>query len=58
MGCSFDADRMRLEQALGNLVDNALRYGGDEVTLEATRRDGADSRSTCETAAPGFLRSF
>src|SRR5207253_889421 len=32
--------RMRLEQALGNLVDNALRYGGDQVDLEAAPIDG------------------
>jgi signal transduction histidine kinase len=38
-GLLVHADRMRLEQALGNLVDNALRYGGDEVTLEAARHD-------------------
>ena len=31
---------MRLEQALGNLVDNALRYGGDQVDLEAAPIDG------------------
>jgi two-component system OmpR family sensor kinase len=35
-----EADQLRLEQALGNLVDNALRYGGDEITLQAARRDG------------------
>jgi len=39
-GVFIQADRMRLEQALGNLVDNALRYGGDEVRLEAARCDG------------------
>ncbi len=39
-GLLVQADRMRLEQALGNLVDNALRYGGDEVTLEAALHDG------------------
>jgi two-component system, OmpR family, sensor kinase len=39
-GLLVQADRLRLEQALGNLVDNALRHGGDEITLEATRRDG------------------
>jgi signal transduction histidine kinase len=32
-------DRLRLEQALGNFVDNALRYGGDEIRLEARMQD-------------------
>jgi two-component system, OmpR family, sensor kinase len=39
-GLLVRADRLRLEQALGNLVDNALRHGGDEVTLEAACREG------------------
>lgn len=30
------ADQLRLEQALGNLLDNALRYGGSCVELAAT----------------------
>jgi signal transduction histidine kinase len=34
------ADRMRLEQALGNLVANALRYGAGGVDLRATVDDG------------------
>jgi heavy metal sensor kinase len=34
------ADRMRLEQALGNLVANALRYGAGGVDLRATAKDG------------------
>jgi len=34
-GVRFHGDRLRLEQAVGNLVDNALRYGGDEIRLEA-----------------------
>ena len=33
-------DRLRLEQALGNLVDNALRYGRGRVTLQAGAVDG------------------
>ncbi|HKI21895.1 MAG TPA: ATP-binding protein [Gaiellaceae bacterium] len=37
----LDADRLRLEQALGNLVDNALRYGTGVIRLEAVERDGA-----------------
>lgn len=39
-GESLAGDRLRLEQALGNLVDNALRHGGGTVRLEAGRRDG------------------
>jgi signal transduction histidine kinase len=34
------ADRMRLEQALGNLVANALQYGAGDVELRAAVRDG------------------
>jgi heavy metal sensor kinase len=33
-------DRIRLEQALGNLVDNSLRHGGGRVRLEAVSVDG------------------
>ena len=31
---TIDADRVRLEQALGNLIDNALRHGGGAVRVE------------------------
>jgi heavy metal sensor kinase len=34
------ADDVRLEQALGNLVDNALRHGGGSIVLDARARDG------------------
>jgi signal transduction histidine kinase len=34
-GLRLAADPLRLEQALGNLVDNALRYGGPHVELAA-----------------------
>jgi signal transduction histidine kinase len=33
-------DRLRLEQALGNLVDNALRHGAGSVSLSAAQRNG------------------
>jgi two-component system OmpR family sensor kinase len=34
------ADALRLEQAIGNLVDNALRYGDGPLELSAVRRSG------------------
>ncbi|HEY3190569.1 MAG TPA: ATP-binding protein, partial [Solirubrobacteraceae bacterium] len=33
-------DRLRLEQAVGNLVDNALRHGTGAVRIAAHRHDG------------------
>jgi two-component system OmpR family sensor kinase len=35
------ADRLLLEQALGNLVDNAFHHGAGAVTLSAARRNGS-----------------
>jgi two-component system OmpR family sensor kinase len=40
-GLRVRGDRIRLEQALGNLVDNALRYGGGRVDLRARSVDGS-----------------
>jgi len=37
----FLGDRLRVEQALGNLVDNALRHGRGRVVLTACRSDEA-----------------
>jgi two-component system, OmpR family, sensor kinase len=34
------ADPLRLDQALTNLIDNALRYGAGDVGVRAERRDG------------------
>ena len=34
------ADRLRLEQAMTNLVDNALSHGGGSITLSAVRQNG------------------
>ena len=39
-GLVVTGDRLRLEQALGNLVDNALRYGSGTVRLAARQDDG------------------
>ena len=40
-GVRVEADRLRLEQALANLVDNALRYGEGTVELGAASENGA-----------------
>jgi signal transduction histidine kinase len=34
-GLQVEADELRMRQALGNLVDNALRYGAGEIVLRA-----------------------
>jgi len=39
-GLTVDADPVRLEQALGNLVDNARRHGGGVVQLSAEAEAG------------------
>ncbi len=40
-GLVLRADPLRVEQALGNLLDNALRYGGAHVELAAESHAGA-----------------
>src|SRR5207247_7621223 len=52
-GLVVRADRLRLEQALGNLVDNALRYGGDEIRLEAVAQNGSAELHVRDDG-PGF----
>jgi signal transduction histidine kinase len=39
-GETIVGDRLRLEQALGNLVDNARRHGSGTIRLEAERAEG------------------
>jgi signal transduction histidine kinase len=50
-------DRLRLEQALGNLVDNALRHGGGSVELEASSRNGLVELHVRDDG-PGFPAGF
>jgi signal transduction histidine kinase len=38
---ALDADRLRLDQAIGSMVDNALRYGAGPIDLEAKAEDGS-----------------
>jgi two-component system, OmpR family, sensor kinase len=46
------ADPLRLEQAVGNLVDNALTHGEGTVTL-ALRHDGPELRITVSDEGGG-----
>ncbi|MEO6713104.1 MAG: ATP-binding protein [Mycobacteriales bacterium] len=61
-GTELSADRARLEQALHNLVDNALRHGAGEIELTALRYvDHVDIgvRDHGAGFAPGFAdRAF
>jgi heavy metal sensor kinase len=50
-------DRLRLEQALANLVDNALRHGGGEVRLAAASTDGVVELHVTDDGA-GFPPDF
>jgi two-component system, OmpR family, sensor kinase len=51
------ADRLRLQQALGNLVDNALAHGGAPVALRAEPADGAVELHVTDRG-PGFPPGF
>jgi heavy metal sensor kinase len=51
------ADRLRLEQALTNLVDNALRHGGGAITVSAIRRNG-DAELHVVDEGGGFGQEF
>jgi signal transduction histidine kinase len=37
---ALDGDRLRLDQAIGSMVDNALRYGAGPIDLEARAANG------------------
>src|SRR5205085_8681114 len=50
---TLHVDRLRLEQALGNLVDNALRHGAGAVRLSAGR-DGESAVLSVIDEGPGF----
>ena len=56
------ADWLRLDQAIGTVVDNALRYGAGTITLSARRRGAAVEIHVTDEGdgfPPGFLeRAF
>jgi len=56
-GLGLRADPDRLQQALGNLVDNALRHGGTRVELAAERVDGRVELHVRDDG-PGFPPEF
>jgi heavy metal sensor kinase len=53
----MEADGLRLEQALGNLLDNALRYGAGPIDLAARRVDGEVELSVRDHG-PGMPEDF
>jgi signal transduction histidine kinase len=59
-GLHFQADPLRVEQALGNMVDNALRYGVGPVGLAAGERDGSVTLHVTDEGvgfAPDYIAS-
>jgi signal transduction histidine kinase len=56
-GLSMTADPLRLRQALGNMVDNALRYGRGTVRLSAEESNGYVELHVTDEGA-GFPREF
>jgi signal transduction histidine kinase len=56
-GLDLVGDQVRLGQALGNLVDNALRHGAAPVKLSASARNGTVELHVCDEG-PGFPAEF
>jgi two-component system OmpR family sensor kinase len=56
-GLRIKADLLRLEQAIGNLLDNALRYGADTVVVQAERHGGTVELHVRDNG-PGFPPGF
>jgi two-component system OmpR family sensor kinase len=54
---TVQADPLRVEQALSNLVDNALRHGAGTVTLFANRHNGIVDLHVADDG-PGFPDAF
>lgn len=54
---TVSADRLRLEQALGNMVDNALRHGAGPITIRAIQTPDATELHVTDTG-PGISTEF
>jgi len=55
---SFEIDPLRVEQALGNLLDNALRHGSGKVGLHAERTVQGELVLSVSDEGPGFPPEF
>jgi two-component system OmpR family sensor kinase len=54
-GLRVDADELRLRQALGNLVDNALRHGAGEIVMSSRRAEANGGVEVdVSDSGPGF----
>ena len=56
-GLRLSADAVRLEQAVGNLVANALRHGRGSIRVSALERNGRVELHVVDEG-PGFPREF
>jgi signal transduction histidine kinase len=56
-GLTVEGDRLRLEQALTNLVENAIEHGRGEITIRANVADG-ELAIHVEDRGPGFAPDF
>ena len=56
-GLGLNVDRLRVEQALGNLVENALRHGRGRILLEARTSNGRVELHVQDEGG-GFPRDF
>jgi two-component system OmpR family sensor kinase len=56
-GMVVDADPVRLEQALSNLIENAIEHGAGEITLSTTESDG-ELELHVSDGGPGFPPDF
>jgi len=54
---AFDADRLRLDQAIGSMVDNALRYGEGTIELRASPSEEGVEVHVLDRGA-GFPQGF
>lgn len=54
----FQMDPVRIEQALGNLLDNALRHGAGEIRMRAERTQESDLVLSVSDEGPGFPPGF